>query len=118
MKTIITIIFLAVLALGGYCIYLGLTDGEHNNAGMIALDASNLAQSVTDTFKDGTTVLVKKSKEAATEAKEKVAEGVSSAAETVKDKAGEVVDSAKVKAAGVVESAKEDVADAISGVIK
>lgn len=85
MKTIIMLIFLVLMGLGGYCIYLGLTDSENNNAGMIALDASNLAQSVTDTFKDGTAALAKKSKEVAVGAKVKVTEGVSSAAESVKE---------------------------------
>lgn len=63
MKKIIALLAIAFITAVGYCIYLGVAKSENNNAGMIAMDASNLAQSVTDTFKDGAVILAAQAKE-------------------------------------------------------
>lgn len=99
MKFIITLIFVAALVAGGYCVYLGLTQSGNNNAGMIALDAGNLAQSVTDTFKDGVDVLAKKANERK---------------DSVKAKAESVKDTVVVKISSAAESTKEVVVEKIS----
>lgn len=103
MKKIILAIIIAVLGIAGYAIYLGLTKSENNNAGMIAMDAGNLAQSVTDTFKDGVNVLAEKTKEVAIEAKKE---------------AVELADTAKDKAISAGSSAVEGIANATSDAAK
>ncbi len=124
-KTITTIIAIVILAIAGVCIYKGLTSSESNNAGMIALDASNLAESVTNTFKDGAAIVAAeiqaKSSEVVDTAKEKasvMADTLLNAASAVKneavDAATSVVDSAKEKTSKAVESVKADIADATS----
>lgn len=80
-KFFFTLVIAAVLGISGYCIYLGVTESENNNAGMIAIDAGNLAESVTNTFKDGASVLAAKAKTVK-----------DSAVETVKETTAEVVD--------------------------
>lgn len=109
-KMIITLIFLAALALGGYCIYRGLT-GENNNAGMIAMDAGNLAESVTNTFKDGATDFAKDLRNKATKA-------AAEAKDSAKQIGNRAIDSVKAKTDTVVNSVKEDAAEAVSSVSK
>lgn len=114
MKTLIGLVLIALLGFGGYCIYLGITESENNNAGMIAMDAGNLAQSVTDTFKDGANVLAKKTKEAKDSAVAVGSKAVDSAKTKTEQIATEVKDTVVEKA----ESVKEGVADAVTGVTK
>lgn len=107
MKKIIALLTIAFIAAVGYCIYLGVAKSENNNAGMIAMDAGNLAQSVTDTFKDGAVILAAQAKEVAIVAKDEA-----------KSTANDIAQSVSSKAAEIADSAKEGAANAISGVAK
>lgn len=51
-KFIGTILFIILLAIGGYAVYRGLT-GDNDNADKVASKASELVSSVADTFSDG-----------------------------------------------------------------
>mgnify|MGYP004448907411 CR=1 FL=1 len=99
-KFILTIFMVIVLGFAGYAIYLGLTESGKNNAGLVAMDASNLAQSLTDTFKDGTSVMVEKVKNAAVETGTGIAQTVTS------------------EVSNIADSVKEDAAEAKSIVTK
>ena len=109
MKLILFVLALAIAGGIGYCLYRGLT-GEKNNAGIIAIDAGNLAQSVTDTFKDGAADIAKdvadKAKKQISEAVDSVKGKASEAKDAVVEKTSEIKDTAKEKAGEVADKVK------------
>lgn len=114
MKYIIGLILIALLGVAGYCVYLGIAESGNNDAGMIALDAGNLAQSVTDTFKDGANVLAKKAKEA----KDSAVVAGSKAVDSVKGKTEQIAIEVKDAVVEKAESVKEGIADVTVDVVK
>ena len=97
-KFLLSMILIGAIAVGGYCLYRGLT-GEKNNAGIIAIDAGNLAESVTNTLKDGMSDVAKdirdKAKEKADTAVKKAMEKADSAVKQAKEKTDTVVSDTK-----------------------
>lgn len=59
-KLLMAITIVAIIANITYVGYLGITENRHDNAATIASDANQLVQTITETIKDGTTVMAER----------------------------------------------------------
>lgn len=116
-KLIVTLIFAAIIAVGGYTVYKGFA-GDNDNAEKVANKASELVSSVADTFSDGAKEIAKEAKIKASvvadSVKTSASEAVDSAKSTVKARIGDVREASKERFI----KTKEVVADGVDTVKK